>query len=145
MSEPLPRPARRLSAAGRGPPRSRVKVEEREITPAVSFTGRIEAKDKVDLRARVEGFLEKRLFEEGQDVKAGDLLFVIEKAPYQAEIENVDAAIARAQATLDLAELDQRRQAELVKKQATAAGACSTTPTPRPARRGPTCAGSRRT
>ncbi len=97
-----------------------VKVEEREITPAVTFTGRIEAKDKVDLRARVEGFLEKRLFEEGQDVKAGDLLFVIEKAPYQAEIENVDAAIARAQATLDLAELDQRRQAELVKKQATA-------------------------
>ena len=97
-----------------------VKVEEREITPAVTFTGRIEAKDKVDLRARVEGFLEKRLFEEGQDVNAGDLLFGIEKAPYQAEIENVDAAIARAQATLDLAELDQRRQAELVKKQATA-------------------------
>ncbi len=78
-----------------------VKVEQREITPAVTFTGRIEAKDKVDLRARVEGFLDKRLFEEGQDVKAGDLLFVIEKAPYQAEIENVDAAIARAQATLD--------------------------------------------
>lgn len=73
-----------------------VKVEEREITPAVTFTGRIEAKDKVDLRARVEGFLEKRLFEEGQDVNAGDLLFVIEKAPYQAEIENVDATIARA-------------------------------------------------
>ena len=97
-----------------------VKVEQREITPAVTFTGRIEAKDKVDLRARVEGFLEKRLFEEGQDVNAGDLLFVIEKAPYQAEIENVDATIARAQATLDLAELDQRRQAELVKKQATA-------------------------
>ena len=84
------------------------------------FTGRVEAKDKVDLRARVEGFLEKRLFEEGQDVKAGDLLFVIEKAPYQAAIENVDAAIARAQATLDLAEIEQRRQAELVKKQATA-------------------------
>lgn len=97
-----------------------VKVEEREITPSVTFTGRIEAKDKVDLRARVEGFLEQRLFEEGQDVKVGDLLFVIEKAPYQAEIENVDAAIARAQATLDLAELDQRRQAELVRKQATA-------------------------
>ena len=97
-----------------------VKVEQRDITPSTSFTGRIEAMDKVDLRARVDGFLEQRLFTEGQDVKAGELLFVIEKAPYQAEIENVDAAIARSQATLDQAELEQRRQAELVKRQATA-------------------------
>lgn len=97
-----------------------VKVEQRDITPSTSFTGRIEAMDKVDLRARVDGFLEQRLFTEGQDVKAGDLLFVIEKAPYQADIENVDAAIARAEATLDQAELERRRQAELVKRQATA-------------------------
>lgn len=97
-----------------------VKVEQRDITPSTSFTGRIEAIDKVDLRARVDGFLEQRLFTEGQDVKAGDLLFVIEKAPYQADIENVDAAIARAEATLDQAELERRRQAELVKRQATA-------------------------
>jgi membrane fusion protein, multidrug efflux system len=97
-----------------------VKVEQRDITPSTSFTGRIEAMDKVELRARVDGFLEKRLFTEGQDVKEGDLLFVIEKAPYQADIENVDAAIARSQATLDQAEIEQRRQAELVKRQATA-------------------------
>lgn len=95
-------------------------VETRDVTPTSSFTGRIEAKDKVDLRARVEGFLEQQLFTEGQDVKAGDLLYVIEKAPYRAEIENVEAAIARAQATLDLAEIERRRQAELVRKQATA-------------------------
>ena len=97
-----------------------VKVEQRDITPSTSFTGRIEAMDKVDLRARVDGFLEQRLFAEGQDVKTGDLLFVIEKAPYQADIENVEASIARSQATLDQAELERRRQAELVKKQATA-------------------------
>jgi membrane fusion protein, multidrug efflux system len=97
-----------------------VTVEPRDITPSTSFTGRIEAMDKVDLRARVEGFLEQRKFIEGQDVAAGDLLFVIEKAPYQADIETVDAAIARSQATLDQAELERRRQAELVKKQATA-------------------------
>ena len=96
------------------------KVEQRDVTPSTSFTGRIEAMDKVDLRARVEGFLEQQLFTEGQEVKAGDLLFVIEKAPYKAEIENVEAAIARAQATLDRAELERRRQAELVRKQATA-------------------------
>ncbi|MEK0084411.1 efflux RND transporter periplasmic adaptor subunit [Benzoatithermus flavus] len=96
------------------------KVERRDITPSVSFTGRIEAVDKVDLRARVEGFLEKRLFQEGQEVKAGDLLFVIEKAPYQAEIEAINAAIARAQASLDLATIEQRRQQQLVQKQAVA-------------------------
>lgn len=95
-------------------------VAPREITPSVTFNGRIEATDKVDLRARVEGFLEQRLFEEGARVKAGDLLFVIEKAPYQAEIESVQAAIASAQATLDLAELERRRQEELVQRRATA-------------------------
>ena len=108
------------ASAQQAPAVTVVTVEPRDITPSTSFTGRIEAMDKVDLRARVEGFLEQRLFTEGQDVKAGDLLFVIEKAPYQAEIENVEAAIARAQATLDLAEIEQRRQGELVKKQATA-------------------------
>ena len=95
-------------------------VEQRDVTPTTNFTGRIEAVDKVDLRARVEGFLEQRLFTEGQEVKTGDLLYVIEKAPYLAEIENVEAAIARAQSTLDLAEIERRRQGELVKKQATA-------------------------
>jgi membrane fusion protein, multidrug efflux system len=106
---------------GASPPAVTVfKVEQRDVTPSTSFTGRIEAKDKVDLRARVEGFLEQQLFTEGQSVAAGDLLFVIEKAPYQAEIENVEAAIARAQATLDRAELERRRQAQLVKKQAAA-------------------------
>jgi membrane fusion protein (multidrug efflux system) len=107
-------------SAAKPPAVTVVPVEQREITPSVTFTGRIEAKDKVDLRARVEGFLEQRLFEEGQEVKAGDLLFVIEKAPYRAQIETVDATIARAQATLDLAEIERRRQSELVKKQATA-------------------------
>lgn len=97
-----------------------VKVERRDITPSVTFTGRIEAVDKVDLRARVEGFLEKRLFKEGQEVEAGDLLFVIEKAPYQAEIESIQATIARAQASLDLAMIEQRRQQQLVQKQAVA-------------------------
>jgi membrane fusion protein, multidrug efflux system len=106
---------------GASPPAVTVfEVEQRDITPSTSFTGRIEAKDKVDLRARVEGFLEQELFTEGQDVAAGGLLFVIEKAPYVAEIENVEAAIARAQATLDRAELERRRQEQLVKKQAAA-------------------------
>ena len=108
------------ASAQQAPAVTVVKVEQREITPASSFTGRIEAKDKVDLRARVDGFLEQQLFTEGQEVKAGDLLFVIEKAPYRAAIETVEAAIARAQATLDRAEIERRRQQDLVRKQAAA-------------------------
>src|SRR5687768_10403612 len=53
----------------------------KELTPTLTFTGRVEAIEKVELRARVDGYLEKRLFTEGGEVKAGDLLFVIEKAP----------------------------------------------------------------
>ncbi len=56
-----------------------VKVTAAEIKPTTTFTGRIEARNKVDLRARVDGFLEKRLFTEGADVAESDLLFVIEK------------------------------------------------------------------
>src|SRR5690606_33011380 len=57
-----------------------VTVAKQDVTPSVTFNGRVEAVDQVDLRARVEGFVEQRLFEEGADVKAGDLLIVLEKA-----------------------------------------------------------------
>jgi membrane fusion protein (multidrug efflux system) len=69
-----------------------VKVTAAEIKPATTFTGRIEARNKVDLRARVEGFLEKRLFDEGADLKEGDLLFVIEKGLYQAAVDQAKRA-----------------------------------------------------
>ena len=58
-----------------------VKAVEEDIRPQYRFTGRVEAIYKVDLRARVDGFLEKRLFIEGADVKEGELLFTIEKRP----------------------------------------------------------------
>jgi len=83
----------------------------------VSFTGRVQARDKVDLRARVEGFLEKRLFDEGQDVKEGDLLFVIEQAPYKASIAEIEADIQKAQAALRLADLEVERASQLVARE----------------------------
>jgi membrane fusion protein (multidrug efflux system) len=94
-----------------------VKVARSEVTPASTFTGRIEAVDKVDLRARVEGFIEKQLFQEGADVKAGELMFQLEKDQYQAQIVQTKATITRAEATLKLADIDAGRQTELVKKQ----------------------------
>ena len=78
---------------------------------------------KVDLRARVDGFLEKRLFTEGADVKEGDLLFVIEKGLYQAAVDEAKAGVEKAEATLKLADIEFNRQSELVQTQRRRAGA----------------------
>ena len=97
-----------------------VAVESSDITPSVSFTGRIEAVDKVDLIARVDGFLEARPFTEGDMVQKGDLLFAIEKSPYEARLGEVDAAIASAQASFKLAQIEVDRQTVLVQREAAA-------------------------
>jgi membrane fusion protein, multidrug efflux system len=75
-----------------------IPVIPTEITPGVEFNGRVVAVDEVQLRARVTGFLEQRLFEEGADVAAGDLLFVIEKDPYEAIVAQRQAELASAEA-----------------------------------------------
>jgi membrane fusion protein, multidrug efflux system len=97
-----------------------VKVTAAEIKPATTFTGRIEAQNKVDLRVRVDGFLEKRLFAEGADVTEGELLFVIEKEFYQAAVDQAKAALATAEATLKLADIDVDRQTQLLQRNVTA-------------------------
>src|SRR5688572_6232326 len=93
-----------------------VKAVAENIRPTFRFTGRIEAVSKVDLRARIDGFLEKRLFTEGADVKEGDLLFQIEKGLYQAAVDEARAGIATAEAALKLADVEFSRQSELVQK-----------------------------
>jgi membrane fusion protein (multidrug efflux system) len=108
------------SAAAPPPAVTVVKVTAAEIKPATTFTGRIEAKNKVDLRARVDGFLEKRLFTEGADVKEGELLFVIEKGLYQAAVDQAKAALETAESTLKLADLDVDRQTQLFQRNVTA-------------------------
>lgn len=71
-----------------------------EVTPSVQFVGRVVAIDQVDLRARVEGFLEQRLFTEGDDVKEGELLYVIEQPPFQAQVASAQADVAKAEASV---------------------------------------------
>lgn len=75
-------------------------IEEQEIAEAYEFVGRVEAPRAVDVRARVQGFLQERLFQEGGDVSAGDLLFVIEPDQYEAQLAAARADLSRAQATL---------------------------------------------
>lgn len=95
-----------------------VKAIEKDIRPSSSFSGRVEAIDKVDIRARVEGFLEQKLFQDGQDVKAGDLLFVMEKGQYAAAVAQAQGNIEASQAQLSLADIEVKRQTELVAKSA---------------------------
>ena len=95
-----------------------VAAVSEEIKPTITFTGRVQAQDKVELRARIDGFLEKRLFEEGQDVKVGDLLFVIEQAAYKATVAETKANIEKSQAAVTLANLEYDRASRLVQSQA---------------------------
>ena len=97
-----------------------VAVAQKEVTPSVTFNGHVEAVDTVELRARVEGFVEKRLFDEGAEVKAGDLLIVLEKAPYEAQIGQIKGQITGAEGGLRLAEIEVQRQTTLVQREAVA-------------------------
>lgn len=90
-------------------------VASKAINPSTSFTGRVEAIDKVDLLARIEGFLDRRVFEEGQSVSAGDLLYVIEQAPYQAQQDQKQAELESAQANQKNTAVQLARAQQLVK------------------------------
>lgn len=93
-----------------------IAVSEEDVTSALSFTGRIEAVDTVDLRARVQGFLEHRLVDEGATVDQDQTIFVIEKAPFQAAVDAAKGSLDRAQAELTRASKDRERYEVLVNK-----------------------------
>ena len=92
-----------------------ITLQSTEFTPGFNFNGRVVAVNKVEVRARVTGFLEQRLFQEGADVAAGDLLFVLEEKQYQATVEQQRAEVVSAEANkIDTAAQLQRGE-ELVK------------------------------
>ena len=91
-------------------------AELRSMTKQFEFVGRAEALEKVDLRARVQGYLGPRLFKDGEDVKEGQLVFTIEKEPFEAAVDQRKAQLAYAQATLANADQQLQRTAELVRK-----------------------------
>jgi len=86
---------------------------EEPVTEYLEMTGTVAASKTVNLVARVPGYLESVHFADGAVVEAGQLLFVIEQAPYVAQVELNEAALVRAQAELD-------RQQEMMKENATA-------------------------
>ena len=90
-----------------------VPVQNRDVAPATEFIGRIEAIRSFDARPRIEGTVEQVAFQEGQDVHEGDLLYVIEPAPYQASLDSAKAQLASAEAKLREAERAYNRADEL--------------------------------
>lgn len=89
---------------------------EREIVHQLEFTGSTRATEAVDVRARVNGYLQKIEFVDGADVNAGDILFIIEPAPFEAALDSAKAALQKAEATLALANADLARTEPLVQR-----------------------------
>jgi RND family efflux transporter MFP subunit len=105
-------------AAPAAPPPPAVTVAKPlvvEMQEWSDFTGQFEARESVEIRARVSGYLESVNFTDGQLVKKGDLLFVIEPRPYEIALAQAEAQLTQAEAQLQLAELQLQRTAQLRK------------------------------
>jgi multidrug efflux system membrane fusion protein len=92
---------------------------EREVVLTDEFPGRIEAVDSVEVRARVGGYLQSVHFRPGALVRKGELLFVIDPRPFQAEVARAEAALANTRAQLDLARTELKRNEMLLAERAT--------------------------
>src|SRR6266853_1813341 len=90
---------------------------QKSITEWDEYTGRFTAVETVEIRARVSGFIESIHFQDGQIVKQGDLLFVIDPRPYRIAVEQAKADLERARAKLDIATLDVDRATPLARSQ----------------------------
>jgi RND family efflux transporter MFP subunit len=84
------------------------------------YVARTEARQTVEIRSRVEGFLEKVLFREGSQVSAGQLLLVIDQRPFKAALQDARGSLAQARASWDKAEKDVERIRPLVAEDAAA-------------------------
>ncbi|HZJ16298.1 MAG TPA: efflux RND transporter periplasmic adaptor subunit [Chthoniobacteraceae bacterium] len=90
-----------------------ITAVEKEVQEWDEFTGRIEAVESVEIRPRVSGYIDEIKFKAGAIVRKGDLLFVIDPRPYQADFDRATAQLEQAQAQLKLAEIELNRAKEL--------------------------------
>ena len=92
------------------------KVEKKTVPVWIDYVGTTASPRSVDIRARVEGFLMERAFKEGDNVKEGDLMFVIDKRPFEAALQKSKASLADADANLLFAKEQVERYTPLVQK-----------------------------
>ena len=94
------------------------KVISKPITEFDEFTGRFEAVERVEVRPRVSGYVTATDFEQGHEVKQGDILYVIDARPYQAKLKQAQAELTRARTQLALAKSEQERASRLIERHA---------------------------
>ncbi len=107
--------------AGAPPPPTPVTVNQpisKEVVEWDEYQGRTEAVDSVEIRARVTGYLDSVNFKDGDEVKQGDLLFVIDPRAYKADLDRADADLLQAQTRFELASNDLVRAGRLLKAKA---------------------------
>lgn len=98
------------------PPQVTVElVKPQALTVTTELNGRLVSPRTAEVRARVAGIVLNRVYREGSDVKQGDVLFLIDPAPLQAEVESAQAGVKKAEATLYQTRLQAERYEELVK------------------------------
>lgn len=108
------------AAPAGGPPVTASSVIERSVDETQEFSGRLEAVERVDIRARVGGFITSVNFKPGSLVNKGDVLFVIDTRPFQAEANRAEANAASARSKADLARIELTRSEKLVADKAIA-------------------------
>jgi len=105
---------KKAAAPQQGPlPVNVVTVVEKEVNEWDEFTGRLEAVESVEIRPRVSGYITEVHIEAGAIIKKGDLLYVIDPRPYQADFDRAAAEVERMQAQLKLAQIELDRAKEL--------------------------------
>src|SRR5438270_9184319 len=101
---------KKASAPSQRPlPVNGVTAIEKEVNEWDEFTGRLDPVESVEIRPRVSGYITEIHFEAGAIVKKGDLLYVIDPRPYQADFDRAAAEVDRMDAQLKLAELELNR------------------------------------
>jgi RND family efflux transporter MFP subunit len=100
------------------PPVQAAKVVAKSITEFDEFTGRFEAVERVEVRPRVSGYVVATKFQQGHEVKKGDILYVIDPRPYQATLKHAQAEVTRAKTQAALAASERVRATKLIEKRA---------------------------
>jgi multidrug efflux system membrane fusion protein len=108
------------AASAGGPPVSAATVVEKPVAETQEFSGRLEAVERVEIRPRVGGFITEVRFKPGAEVRKGEVLFVIDPRPFQAEADRATAAAQAARARAELARLELKRAQQLVGEKANA-------------------------
>ena len=97
-----------------------IEVAKKKVTRSTTFVGQLDSPENVEVRARVESFIDKMHFKEGDEVKAGDPLFDLDKRPNEEKLAAAKGQLAEAQAALAKSKQDVARLKPLVAQNAVA-------------------------